>query len=394
MDYGALPPEINSARMYAGPGPASLLASAAAWQDLAAELNSAAASYGSVIAGLTSGSWLGASAVTMAAAASPYVTWLSATGAQAEQAGAQLAAAVTAYESAHAATVPPPLIAANRTLQETLIATNLLGQNTAAIATTEAQYLQMWAQDAAAMYGYAGASAVATQVTPFASPPQTTDPSRQAGQVASVAQSAAATTGTDTEALMSQGPQLLSTTPTALQALAAPTEEASTGGSMSSSMSSLNSLMMPMRMAMMPMSMLMRMLMGGSNGAKGAAAGVAAAGGAASGLLSSAGGAATTVTLTGFSGGTAATAGLGRAASIGALSVPPAWTGLGVASSPVATTLPSVGGVAAPAAGMGNAAAVPPMVPFGSLAARGGIGGAATQYDFRPTVIPRSPAAG
>jgi len=394
MDYGALPPEINSARMYAGPGAASLLASASAWQDLAAELNSAAASYGSVIAGLTSGSWLGASAVTMAAAASPYVTWLSATGAQAEQAAAQLTAAVTAYESAYAATVPPPLIAANRTLQQTLIATNLLGQNSAAIATTEAQYLQMWAQDAAAMYGYAGGSAVATQVTPFISPPQTTDPSRQAGQVAVAAQSAAATTGTDTEALMTQGPQLLSTTPTALQALAAPTEEASTGGSMSSSMSSLNSLMMPMRMAMMPMSMLMRMLMGGTNGAKGAAAGVAAAGGAATGLLSSAGGAANTVTLTGFSGGSAATAGLGRAASIGALSVPPAWTGLGVAGSPLATTLPSVGGVAAPAAGMGNAAAVPPMVPFGSLAARGGVGGSPTHYDFRPTVIPRSPAAG
>ncbi|PQM50358.1 PPE family protein, partial [Mycolicibacter virginiensis] len=56
--------------------------------------------------------------------------------------------------------------------------------------------------------------------------------------------------------------------------------------------------------------------------------------------------------------------------------------------------LPSVGGGAVPAAGMGNAAAVPPMVPFGSLAARGGVGGSATQYDFRPTVIPRSPAAG
>ena len=391
MDYGALPPEINSARMYAGPGPASLLASATSWQDLAAELNSAAASYGSVIAGLTGGPWLGASAVTMAAAASPYVTWLSATGAQAEQAAAQLTAAVTAYESAYAATVPPPLIATNRTLQATLIATNILGQNSAAIAATEAQYLQMWAQDAAAMYGYAGASAVATQVTPFSSPPQTTDPS---GQAFAVAQSAAATTGTDTEALMSQGPQLLSTTPTALQALAAPTEEASSGGSMSSSMSSLNSLMMPMRMAMMPMSMLMRMLMGGTNGAKGAAAGAAAAGGAAAGLLSAAGGASGTVTLTGFSGGTAATAGLARAASIGALSVPPAWTGLGVASAPGAAALPSVGGAAAPAAGMGNAAAVPPMVPFGSLAARGGVGGSATQYDFRPTVIPRSPAAG
>ena len=382
MDYGALPPEINSARMYAGAGPASLLSSADAWQDLATELNSAAASYSSVITGLTSGTWLGTSAVTMAAAAGPYVTWLSATGSQAEQAAAQLTAAVTAYESAYAATVPPALIAANRSLQEGLIATNLLGQNTAAIAAAEAQYLQMWAQDAAAMYGYAGASAMATQVTAFSSPPQT------------VAQPATATTAgagtsTDAETLMSQGPQLLSTTPAALQALATPTEEATTGGS-ASSMSSLNSLMMPMRMAMMPMSMLMRMLMGGSNGVKAGALGAAGAA-AASGV---AGGAAGTVTLTGFSGASAATAGLGRTASIGALSVPPAWTGLGVASAPVTTALPSVGAAAAPAAGMTNAAAVPPMVPFGSLAARGGVGGSPTHYDFRPTVIPRSPAAG
>lgn len=50
MDFGALPPEINSARIYAGAGPGSLLAAATAWQELATELNSAAASYGSVIA--------------------------------------------------------------------------------------------------------------------------------------------------------------------------------------------------------------------------------------------------------------------------------------------------------------------------------------------------------
>lgn len=379
MDFGTLPPEINSARMYAGAGPGSLLTSATAWQELAAELNSAAASYGSVIVGLTGGAWTGPSAAAMAAAAGPYVTWLSATGAQAQQAAAQATAAVGAYETAFAATVPPPLIAANRSLQATLIATNILGQHTAAIAAAEASYLEMWAQDAAAMYGYAGSSAAATRVTPFTAPPQTIDSSGQATQSLAVAQSAAATTGTDTETLMAQGPQLISTTPSALQALAAPTPEPSTG----SSLSSLSSLSMPLRMAMMPMSMLMRMLMGGSTGAKGAA-GLAAPGALTAGVGS--------VTLTGVTGGSAASAGLGRAASIGALSVPPAWTGMGVATGPAATALPVASAVSP--AGMGPASAIPPMVPFGNLGGRGGFGASVTQYDFRPTVIPRSPAAG
>ncbi|MEB3050262.1 PPE family protein [Mycolicibacter sp. MYC123] len=389
MDFGALPPEINSARMYAGTGPGSLLSSATAWQELAGELNSAATSYRSVVEGLTSGAWMGPSALAMAAAAGPYATWLGATGAQAQQAAAQLTAAVGAYETAYAATVPPSLIAANRSLQATLVATNILGQNTAVIAATEAEYLEMWAQDAAAMYGYAAASAAATQVTPFSSPPQTTDPSGQVSQAFSAAHSAASTTGTDTETLMSQGPQLISTTPSALQALATPTPDPSTGAS-ASSLSSLSSLSMPLRMAMMPMSMLMRMFMTGANGAKGATAGLAAAGAAAA--PAAVAGTAGSVTLTGFTGGTAATAGLGRGAAIGALSVPPAWTGMVVATTPAATALP-VTGAAAPA-GMGPASPIPPMVPFGNLGGRGGFGATATQYDFRPTVIPRSPAAG
>ena len=48
----------------------------------------------------------------------------------------------------------------------------LLGQNTPAIAATEAQYAEMWAQDAAAMYGYAGSSAAASQLTSFIRPEQ------------------------------------------------------------------------------------------------------------------------------------------------------------------------------------------------------------------------------
>src|SRR6201992_1133837 len=174
LDFGALPPEINSGRMYVGAGSGPLLAAAAAWDELAAELQSTAASYGSTIQSLTVGPWTGPSSIAVAAAAAPYVSWMSATGAQAELAAAQAKLAAGAYEAAFAATVPPPVIAANRALLAALIATNVFGQNTAAIASTEAQYAEMWAQDAGAMYAYAGASAAAAQLTPFTEPPQTT----------------------------------------------------------------------------------------------------------------------------------------------------------------------------------------------------------------------------
>ena len=161
MDYGALPPEINSARMYAGPGAGSMLAAAAAWDGLAAELRLTANSYSSVISGLTSG-WLGPASQSMAAAAAPYAAWLNTTAAQAEQTANQARAAAAAYEAAFAATVPPPVVAANRAELTSLVSTNVFGQNTAAIAANEAQYASMWARDSAAMYGYAGQSATAS----------------------------------------------------------------------------------------------------------------------------------------------------------------------------------------------------------------------------------------
>ncbi|MGO9506405.1 MAG: PPE family protein, partial [Mycobacterium sp.] len=65
MDFGALPPEFNSGRMYAGPGSGPMLAAAAGWSELAAELYSAAASYSSVTSGLTDGSWRGPASVSM-----------------------------------------------------------------------------------------------------------------------------------------------------------------------------------------------------------------------------------------------------------------------------------------------------------------------------------------
>ncbi|OMC56158.1 hypothetical protein A5747_08890 [Mycobacterium sp. IS-836] len=216
LDFGALPPEVNSGRMYVGAGAGPLLAAAAAWDELAAELQSTAASYGSTIEGLTVGPWTGPSSIAMAAAAAPYVAWMNATGAQAEQAATQAKLAAGAYETAFAATVPPPVIAANRALLAALIATNFLGQNTPAIAATEAHYMEMWAQDAAAMYAYAGASAAASQLTPFVQPPKTTNDTGGATQAAAVAQSSTVS-GSNTASQLSQ---LVTATPSALQSLA------------------------------------------------------------------------------------------------------------------------------------------------------------------------------
>jgi PPE-repeat protein len=195
MFFAAFPPEINSGRMYTGPGSGPMRAAAAAWDGLAAELQSTVSSYSSVISTLTSGAFLGPSSLGMAAAVGPYLTWMQGTAAQAAEAAIQATAAASAYETAFAAHVPPVEIAANRSQLASLVATNIFGQNTSAIATTEIQYAEMWAQDVAAMFSYTGSSAAATQVTPFTAPPQITNAGGLATQAAAVAQAAATPAG-------------------------------------------------------------------------------------------------------------------------------------------------------------------------------------------------------
>ena len=195
IDFAMFPPEINSGRMYAGPGAGPMTAASAAWDALADDLYLAAAGYGSTVSDLTS-SWLGPSSVSMATAAATYVSWITATAAQAALTAAQATAAAAAYEAAFAMTVPPPVIAANRALLLALVATNFFGQNTPAIMATEADYVEMWAQDAAAMYGYAGASSAASALTPFTTPLETTNSSGFAGMAAAVTQAAGTSAGT------------------------------------------------------------------------------------------------------------------------------------------------------------------------------------------------------
>ncbi|BBZ13803.1 PPE family protein PPE26 [Mycobacterium branderi] len=412
LDFGALPPEINSARIYAGPGSSSFQAAASAWNSLAAELNSAAAGYDTVVTRLATEEWMGPASTSMANAAAPYVTWMQTTAAQAEQAATQARAAAAAYDQAFAATVPPPLIAANRAQTAQLVATNVLGQNTPAIAQLEAQYGEMWAQDAAAMYGYAGQAAAATKVTPFAAPAQTTNPAGQAIQAAAVTNAAGTASGTSAQSTLSQ---LQSAVPNALQSLATPTSTASstatdpfsgiwqllTGSSTApTSLSGLLNAYSPFAGFFYNTEGLPYFSIGMANnfvqsaktlgliGAQAPAAAGAAAKGAASGLGGLGG------LLGGGAGGAGApaavSAGLGNAGAVGRLSVPPTWIGGAPLTAPHAPMPISSVAAAPEGGGAGNLLGGMPLAGAGA----GHAGGAAPRYGFRPTVMSRPPFAG
>ncbi|MGH3598192.1 MAG: PPE family protein [Mycobacterium sp.] len=411
FDFGALPPEINSGRMYSGPGSAPMLAAASAWNGLAAELRSQAASYSSVISGLTSEGWRGPASTSMAAAAAPYTAWMNTTAAQAEQTANQATAAAAAYHAAFAMTVPPPVIAANRAQLMSLIATNVLGQNTPAITATEAHYGEMWAQDAAAMYGYAGSSAAASNVTPFTAPQPNTNPAALAGQTAVVTQAAGSSAGTtSTQSTLSQ---LLSSVPTTLQGMASP---ASSTSSSSSGLGGILNLLMGSSSGnsqldsfwnqwgpnaniwntifssgfYMPSNTLgaftSLMGAGAAGNAVGDALGSAATGGLGTGLAGPLGG------LGGLGGlGSGVSAGLGKAASLGPLSVPPSWSAVAPPVSPLGSALGGTPLAAPPSV----AAGVPGVAPAG-MAGRGAAGAAIadTRFLVRPPMVPSWAAVG
>jgi PPE-repeat protein len=423
MDFGALPPEVNSARIYAGPGSAPMMAAATAWAAVAAELNSTAASYDSVISALTSEGWMGPASASMAAAAAPYVSWMSMTGSLAQQTSAQAAGAAAAYEAAFAMTVPPAEIAANRALLMALVATNFLGQNTAAIAATEAQYGEMWAQDAAAMYGYAGSSAAASTLTPFDQPAETTNPAGQAAQASTAAQAAGTPAGTGAQTV----DQVMSAVPTALQGLSSPVSAASNpaaaipgqgiladllnfldgadgnayGTFLNSSL--FNGFVSAGYVSPAVIEPAVTGAMADINAVSVAAQPAAAAlppMGAGSGnalwtplVTPPAAGmaGATGLDLSGVSAGTS------QAALVGRLSVPQSWTAAAQVANPAGTTFPGGGWTSAVGPAAGTVNAVPagmPGVPGMPGAATGYGFGHGPRYGFRPTVMPRPPAAG
>ena len=397
IEFAMFPPEINSGLMYAGPGAGPMTAASAAWDALADDLYLAAVGYGATVSDLTS-SWLGPSSLSMATAAATFVSWITATAAQAQLAGAQATAAVAAYEAAFGMTVPPPVIAANRALLLALVATNFFGQNTPAIMATEAHYVEMWAQDAAAMYGYAGASSAASALTPFTTPLESTNPSGVAGMAAAVTQAAgtSAGTGAQTVAPLSSA---------ALPGFASTLASSSTSTSPLSSLTSLTS--------SSAVTSGTSLVSGAASSVSMSASGVSMLGSAGS-LMNTFGPATATfaqsfqmsgsVMSTGVGsgagalgspgfGGTAVTATAGRAASLGPLSVPQGWTSAAPAFSQVPSALPSGARVTTPV--VPTHPTGPIGVPPANSTERVGVSSPlAARYNFRPPMVQRPVYAG
>ena len=411
IDFGALPPEVNSGLMYTGPGATSLTTAASAWNALAAELNSAALGYDAVVTQLAGEEWLGPASASMAAAVSPYVEWLSTTGAQAEQAAAQAQAAAGAFETAFASVVPPPVIAANRAELAQALSTNVLGQNNGIIAQLESQYAEFWAQDAAAMYSYAGNSAVASQVEQFTAAPEVANPAATATQAAATSAAQAGPAASIQSQITGALQNLITNFNQDLQLLQTPTGTAKlvTGiqnanppldqlyfllaGSttLPSNFSTFVSAYSPYASFFYNTEGLPYFSVGmgnfGTQIAKSAGwmtAPAAAAAAVPKGLPGLGG-------LLGGGAGAAAhaTAALGNAGSVGKLSVPVAWSG---AAPPVTHAAVPVSAVsAAPEAtpGSGNLLGGMPLAGVGAHSA-----GAGPRYGFKPTVMARPPAAG
>lgn len=409
MEFWALPPEITSTRIYSGPGSEPMTVAASAWSALAAELKSVAAAYRSVIGQLTSEEWLGPASASMAAAAQPYVTWMQLTAEQAEQAAGQGRAAAAAYETVHAITVPPISVTANRTLLQQLVATNVLGQNTPAIATTEATHHEMWAQDAIAMYGYHAQSAAATRLADFAPPPNPTNPAGQAAQAAAVGTASSNVAGTQATASsslqslvnsLSAQPAANATAPVGISDAILKDPNFTLGSQALSQLVSSSNLQSNNICAVWRgvsgitgvQKLLSETAKDAAKAAQGAAQGAAgAAQGAAQGAANAAGG------LGGVAGN------LGQAGAIGGLSVPPSWA---PPAPPVTTLGPVSGGTwqpLAPSAGAGILGPTPMAPPAGMPGMPGAAAGAAgagwrgfggPRYGAQLTVMPRRPFGG
>jgi PPE-repeat protein len=395
FDFGARTPEVNSALIYSGAGAGPLMAASSAFNNLSSELSSNAASYESVISQLTGSEWQGPSSEAMAASAQPYITWLTTTSGQLQEAATRATASAAAYETAFSCSIPPPVIAANRATLATLVATNILGQNTPAIAANEAVYGEFWAQDAAAMYGYASAAAANATLSPLTPPADNTNPAAP-GLQASAVNNAVASNGTTATLNNTLGSlqSALGSSGNPLQSLASSAQTLPTG----SLLSALNGLLgvpivgntiynvgvtLAWNSAMMTatLPLLGHFLAGAPFGVT-----ISDAAPLGAGL-----GFGTTLAGAGESlGGGATLAGMGSASSVGGMSVPAGWSAAAPEAAVGDATLAGSGWTAAAdETAMGGGGMNGVMPGMASAGGKSGMGLSGPRYGVKPKVMPK-----
>jgi PPE-repeat protein len=394
IDFGCLPPEINSGRMYAGMGAGPLLAAAAGWQALAAGLLAAGGGMAGITAALVSGPWTGPSSMMMGMSHAQFLEWVFATAATAEKAAAAAMGAVDVYGTAFAATIPPPEVERNQITTATLIATNFLGVNSAAIAASQAEYQEYWAQDASAMYAYAASNmtiAASLNAPPFLPAIPDTDPAGLGAQAAAVGESAAQAPG-QAASTVSGATSQLSGMGSGLSSLgSAVSAPAQAMGQIPQALGQLAS---PLGSMMSPMASMFGSAASPLGGVLGGFSGVMSGAGGAAGNFGPFG---SVASVNGF-GGNGIMAGMGQARSLpgGRLSVPAGWAGSteyttnarplansAVSAAPIMSEQPETYGSGGGSPRMGV------MPPLGAMGSGGGAG--STVHYGSPVKIAKRP---
>jgi PPE-repeat protein len=391
FDFAARPPEVNSTLMYSGAGAGPMTAAASTFGTLSSELSTNAAAYESIIQQLGS-EWTGTSSTSMAAAAQQSIDWLNTTSVQLQEAAAKATASAAAYEAAFSATIPPPVVYANRAQLAALVATNILGQNTPAIAANEAMYGEFWAQDATALTTYAANAAAAAQLTPLTEPTQATNPGGTGAQSAAVSNAVNSNASNSSlNGLLSslQSTSSAAATPAASAAAATPLESLYNAvqgffgvGAVQDTINTINvtgSWFLFIGMSAIPL--LSHFVAGAPFGfTMGDATPLGAGLGFGTTLAGSTSGV-----------GGATLAGMGSAAEVGGMSVPAGWAA-GAPGAAAETTLAGTGWTASvdeAATGMGSGGMNGVMPGMASAGGKSGMGIGGPRYGVKPKVMPK-----
>ena len=383
FDFAAMPPELTSTLVYTGPGAAPMMAAAAAYANLAAEVSSTATQWESIVSLLTTENWTGGGSAAAAAAAQPIITYLTETATTLEQTSAQATASAAAFEAAYMGVVNPALVYANRAAFYAALAG--LPFTLPQVAALEAEYEAMWVQDATAMAAYQAASTAAGVLTPVTPLTSTTNPA--AASVADSTALAADSTGGTAQALVSSpisdalsipgyttppipatGGNLLQSldgflgTPAVFNAINGAVNTGAwftmnaipTAVSLGHTLGTVPSIPFALTDSVTPL-----------------------AGGMVPG------------TMVGSVTGAGASAAVGEASAVGGLSVPASWSAAAPATSVASSTAPLAGSGWTAAAEAEPVAAMPGMPGMAAAAKGAGAYGTGPRYGFKPIVMPK-----